>query len=123
MKKLKLVFPYPPSELLPNKHTHWSVKAKAAREAREQGYYAILEQRGTTDKPQLKSVALDITWYPPKGKVSDHDGLLSASKSYLDSLVDSGIIIDDSPKVIKLVSLHVGDKGDRPRTEIIIREV
>lgn len=123
MKKLKLILPYPPSELLLNRHTHWAVKAKAAREARRTAFYAILEQRGPKDRHCLNSVALNITWYPGKGRVADTDSLLACSKPLLDSLVDAQIIADDSPKVIKVVSLHMGKPVQEPRTEIIIREV
>jgi len=119
--KIKLILPYPPSELLPNKHTHWSVKAKATREVREQAYWMAKNQ--TRLYGSWTSVALDITFYPPKGRVADMDGLYAAFKPCLDSLVDAQIIADDSPKVIKLVSLHVGEKSDNPRTEIIVEEV
>jgi hypothetical protein len=32
---LKLIFDFPPKELLPNKKCHWAVKARVTREARE----------------------------------------------------------------------------------------
>ena len=126
--KIKLTLPYPPSELLPNRHTHWSVKAKATRKARKDAYYearnqAHSESFATALPEPMESVALDITFYPPKGRVADMDGLYAAFKPCLDSLVDAKIIKDDSPKVIKLVNLHVGSKSDNPRTEITVSEL
>ena len=123
MKKLRLILPYPPSELLPNKHTHWSVKAKATREARKTAYWMILEQRGIGKDKPMDSVALDITFYPAIGRGLDYDNMLTCCKPYLDSMTDAKIIKDDSSKVIKLVSLRVGEKSDEPRTEIIVEEV
>ena len=125
--KIKLILPYPPSELLPNRHTHWSVKAKATREARRDAFLMALHQESIDSivaHPPMDSVALDITFYPPKGRIADTDSLYSAMKPIIDGgLVDTSIIKDDSPKVIKLVSLHVGEKSDNPRTEITVEEV
>jgi len=121
--RIKLILPYPPSELLLNKHTHWRVKADATNLARIDAYYMAFDQGAHRNKP-MASVALDITFYPPKGRVADTDSLYGALKPIIDGgLVDAGIIKDDSPKVIKLVSLHVGEKSDNPRTEITVEEV
>ena len=120
---MKLTFPYPPKELLPNRKASWQQLMAVTGGTREDCYYHALEQKEHI-KAQfpLKQVELEITWYPPdKRRIADFDSIFRATKPILDSLVDAKIIKDDSPKIIRGVKLSYGkvDK-DNPRTEIDI---
>ena len=118
----KLEFPYPDMRLLPNRKAHWAELMRATAEARYDAYVYCLAYK--LDKPVMDKVEIEITWYPRSRKVADIDSLLRCCKPYLDSLVDAGIILDDSPKVIKQMTLRMGEVDKlNSRTEINIEEV
>jgi len=118
---VKLVLPYPPSELLPNKKASWQKKMVLTKQLRQQAFYEILAQDNRIR--MMDSVSLTLTFYPPNGILADFDSLYRAFKPFQDALVDTHILQDDSPKVIKKVTLQMGkpDK-EHPRTEIEIEE-
>jgi Holliday junction resolvase RusA-like endonuclease len=123
VKSIKLTLPYPPSELLPNKKSNRWQKAEVTKQCRSDGFN-LLYNEWKTNHPLLRSVNMVITFVPPNYRYADWDSLFRAFKPYLDSIVDIGILYDDSPKVIKQVTLKMGkpDK-ENPRTEVDISEV
>lgn len=90
---VRIVLPWPPSELSPNKRQHWAQLAKAkklyrtacATRARIQGL----------DRMAVNAVNLKLTFYPPTRRRFDLDNLLARMKSGLDGLADV-IGVDDS---------------------------
>lgn len=90
---MKIVLPWPPSELSPNKRQHWAQLAKAkklyraacATQARMQGLDRMAAQR----------LHLSLTFYPPTRRAFDLDNLLARMKSGLDGLADV-MGVDDS---------------------------
>lgn len=90
---MRIVLPWPPSELSPNKRQHWAVTAKAkkyyrtlcATEARFQGL----------DRMAAKRLHLSLTFYPPTRRAFDLDNLLARMKAGLDGLADV-MGVDDS---------------------------
>ena len=90
---MRIVLPWPPSELSPNKRQHWAQLAKAkklyravcATQARLQGL----------DHMAVSAVHLKLTFTPPTRRRFDLDNLLARMKSGLDGLADV-IGVDDS---------------------------
>ena len=90
---VRIVLPWPPSELSPNKRQHWAQLAKAkklyraacATQARLQGL----------DRMSVDAVHLKLTFAPPTRRRFDLDNLLARMKSGLDGLADV-IGVDDS---------------------------
>ena len=90
---MRIVLPWPPSELSPNKRQHWAKLAKAkklyraacATQARLQGLDRMASER----------LHLSLTFYPPTRRAFDLDNLLARMKSGLDGLADV-IGVDDS---------------------------
>ena len=90
---MKIILPWPPSELSPNKRQHWAQLAKAkklyratcATEARLQGL----------DRMAVSAVHLKLTFTPPTRRRFDLDNLLARMKSGLDGLADV-LGVDDS---------------------------
>ena len=129
MADIKLVLPYPPSELLPNRKTDRWTKAKVTRASRQEAAliaFDYLNQIGRGRRialpcPLIGRCSMTITWYPRTQKIADCDSLMRASKPFFDGLKDGWIIKDDSWDVIVERTLRRGppDK-DNPRTEIII---
>ena len=122
---MKLNFQYPPKELLPNKKASWQTQMMITKQVRRDSGLTGLAQSWNPDKiGTLSHCSLVITWYPSdKRRIADFDSQLRASKPILDSLVDAGFILDDSPAVIKSVTLRYGEPDKaHPRTEIEIKE-
>lgn len=93
MNETRIILPWPPSELSPNKRQHWAKLAKAkklyraacATQARLQGL----------DRMAVNAVHLKLTFTPPTRRRFDLDNLLARMKSGLDGLADV-IGVDDS---------------------------
>ena len=93
MNETRIILPWPPSELSPNKRQHWAQLAKAkklyraacATQARLQGL----------DRMAVNAVHLKLTFHPPTRRRFDLDNLLARMKSGLDGLADV-IGVDDS---------------------------
>lgn len=67
-------------------------------------------------------VELQITWYEPN-KRRDLDNIVFAVKFIQDALVSAGIIENDSQKYIKKLSHTVEIDREKPRIEVVIREL
>lgn len=119
-----ITLPWPPMSLMPNRKTNRWLKARDTKEAREQAYFIALSQVTVSQLRKLGSVRLWYTFYPPDRIQRDYDSLLRACKPLTDSLVDANILAGDSPKVIKQVTLRMGEVSrDNARVEISIEEV
>ena len=90
---VRIVLPWPPSELSPNRRQHWAklagakkiYRAACATQARLQGVERMAAGR----------LHLSLTFYPPTRRAYDLDNLLARMKSGLDGLADV-IGVDDS---------------------------
>ena len=93
-----IILPWPAKQLHPNARVHWAVRAKHAKKARADGYYAA-KAVGVTAHPN--GAALAIVFYPPDARRRDMDGMLSAIKSALDGIADA-LGVDDSRFAINM---------------------
>ncbi len=120
-----LTLPFPESILLPNRKEHWAVKYPFVQAARQVAWATSLEaiMRIPGWQPITKC-AVYYTWFPPDNRARDDDNYTSACKPFLDGLVSSGLLLDDSNKVVQSVkgSFAPVDKVN-PRTEVLIMEV
>lgn len=87
-----ILLPWPPKELSLNGRLHWSVKAKAAKSAREAAGWATKVSGVKVDGDE--NIDLHITFYPPDRRKRDMDGMLSSLKASLDGIAD-GLNVDD----------------------------
>jgi hypothetical protein len=91
----ELILPWPDRALHPNARVHWSVRAKAAKIAK-QSAFVLAREAGWREMP-LPDGPLHcwIDGYPCDRRRRDADGLLSSLKPALDGIADS-LGIDDS---------------------------
>lgn len=90
---IRVILPWPTSDLSPNARGHWAIKARAKKayrtlcawEAQSQGLGRIYAER----------LHLKITFVPPNRRARDLDNLLASIKSGLDGLCDV-LGVDDS---------------------------
>ena len=85
--------PWPNPVLNPNQRPHWAVKAKAAKAAKQDAFYATKEAAPVINKD--KKIHAWIYFYPPNKRKRDDDNLLSAFKPYRDGIADA-LAVDDS---------------------------
>ena len=105
---MKIILPWPPSQLSPNTRQHWAVTAKAkklyraacATQARLQGI----------DRMAVNAVHLKLTFCPPTRRRFDLDNLLARMKSGLDGLADV-IEVDDSRWTLEISKSSEPTKG------------
>lgn len=78
---MRIVLPYPPNALWPNKRPHWSAKARATRSYRN---WAKLAAHGA------KPGKVHLIFCPkPFGPKPDMDNCIAAAKSLQDGLADA----------------------------------
>ena len=115
---LKLTFPYPPSELNPNKRLHWAQKVKLKNQQKDLGF--ALASRYADEFLDAKSVALSFVFYADSKRGYDLDNALASCKSLLDGIAQ-GININD--KKFRPITIDRG-KPDKnhPRVEITLEK-
>jgi crossover junction endodeoxyribonuclease RusA len=109
----EISLPWPPAELSPNSRCHWSVKARKAKQIK-QDCWALTKASGLKIEHEGK-IPLSITFRPPSKARYDMDNCLARSKAALDGLA-FGLGVDD---VRFVLTLEMGEpvKGG----EIVVR--
>lgn len=106
---LRIELPLPPKELSPNARVHWSVRARATREAIDQVFAAVLEQGG---KPRsFDHATVTMTFVVPNKRRRDKQNLIGASKAYIDGLVGTVIKDDNWQSIEEIYPPIVYEKG------------
>lgn len=99
------------------RNAHFRVLDKAKKE------FELVVGPLLTGVPKLSIITLEYVHYHGKGIVPDTNNVLSVEdKFFQDTLVNKGILPDDSPEYIKQTLFRYGgiDKGN-PRVDVIIR--
>ncbi len=84
--------PWPSRALHPNAREHWTQIAKAKKRARELAYWTA--KAYGVKLIETCPLQVSLTYYPPDKRRRDLDGMLSASKAFLDGLSDA-LGVDD----------------------------
>jgi len=88
---MRIELPWPPRALWPNARGHWTRKAKASKQYREDATLTCIMQR----VPNMAApVTARITFCPPDRRARDLDNMLSAIKAGIDAIA-SRIAVDD----------------------------
>ena len=82
--------PWPPKELSPNARKHWRACASIRKKYKEECWILAKSQR-----PNLVTDHLEVTFHPPDGRKRDLDNMLASCKSLLDA-VSLAVGRDDS---------------------------
>ena len=121
MKELTVTIDHLPySELMPNRKLYWAAKAKVAAIARRDACIEALNCMGTWIAPERASVFYRFTAKDKRKR--DLDNLIAASKASLDGLRDAGVIASDDADYLSISGAEIV-KGDKAKTELIVREV
>lgn len=120
MITITLADTYPPSHNLTWAGVHWGNRRALADQMR---WHMAIEAKA--QYPGLRivnQVDILITAYAGRGqRAIDADNI--EAKSWIDGLVDVGILKNDSPKYVRTVSLRTIDTKEETMTVIEIREV
>lgn len=96
---IRLTLPFPPRQLSPNaRPKHWSEKARAVRQYREDCGWTAVEAHTNAGRPVavLKPpVRATVTFVVPNRHKRDTDNLLAMLKPAWDGLVDAGVLEGD----------------------------
>ena len=101
----------PNPELNPNKRLHRMRLSHAKREARRQAWALALEA-GVPPAP-ISRAHVTITFIASDRVRRDLDNLFASMKSYIDGLVDAGVVEDDAAtNVSYTISYERGEKAN-----------
>ena len=78
--------------------THWQTLSKLSKKAREDAFILSLAEKPDDWETPAKAT-VEITQYHARTPL-DYEGLACQAAAYLDGMVDSGILLDDSPDVV-----------------------
>lgn len=119
---VRIILPWPPTDLSPNKRLHWTQVAKLKREYRKDCWVTTLEQMNRLNpKPGFKeqSLHLELTFLPPDKRHYDRDNLVARMKSGIDGMCDA-LNIDDSQ--FAMISANLASQKDLvPRTGSLVQ--
>ena len=88
-------------------HSHWSQRAKTVKALRK----LAKDEFTWRDIPKMEKVKIRVTFYPPNNRRRDSPNVLYAtSKPLIDGIVDSGVLKDDSDKIVRGIELVPGDR-------------
>ena len=96
---MRVILPWPTSDLSPNARGHWAIKARA-KKAYRTACAAQARSQGLT-RSASERVHLKITFVPPNRRARDLDNLLASLKSGLDGLCDV-LGVDDAKWSIEI---------------------
>lgn len=106
---------FPPRPLWPNARPHWAEKAKAAKLARTQAFYATKSYLGQNPYPD-GLIRLRYTLHPkPKGPHPDRDNIVAACKAIQDGIC-SALGVDD--KALDAPQVLIADR--RPSGALVV---
>lgn len=117
MKSLTIIFPsLPPSELMPNRSRslHWAKLGSIAADARRAGFWLGTEALLVEKWSAPSKASIKYTFRVKNKRVRDLDALVRACKPWIDGLVDSGVLVDDSGWVLSIAGaeLVLSDKNE-----------
>jgi crossover junction endodeoxyribonuclease RusA len=94
---MKIILPYPNSELMPNRKNgkHWGATVKAKDAARDNAYFSTLEVLKAQQLTHGGLIPLQITFVQADKRHRDLDNLLAASKPTIDGIAKA-LRVDDS---------------------------
>jgi len=111
---MKIILPWPPKELSPNARVHWSVRARIAKNYRNE--CMVLTRNSGAKIDWHGDIHLFIDFYPPDRRRYDDDNLSSRLKSGRDGVADA-LGVDD-----KRFRAHPYLRDDvRPGGEVVLR--
>jgi crossover junction endodeoxyribonuclease RusA len=91
---MTVTLPWPHKDLWPNSRPHWAALARHRKKAREAGYWLALEA-GVGGVLGADKATVSLMFVPPNAIRRDTDGMIGATKGFLDGIADA-IGIDDS---------------------------
>lgn len=115
MPEAKIFLPWPDKVLSPNARKHWTVVAKAKKKAKNDTYYAVLEQG--IGKIDADRITVRVSFYPPNRHHYDTDGLVSRMKAGFDA-ISLAIGIDDSKWNLELAPRGPIEKNGMVKIEL-----
>ena len=125
-RRIFLVLPYiPPRDAFPSafEGRHWS--ARAGTKAKMKADIMLLIATGAPNRAAIAGGSFEkahvtITFRSPKGNY-DADNALSASKGWIDGLVEAGILVNDT--VLRVAYTVQWERHAEEETEILVEEV
>ena len=112
MRKLTTVFPcLPPPELNPNnlRRNHWSKRSSVSKTSREYAKWQSSADRNlqwSGYANPMEKVTINILFGIKGRREIDLDNLLSASKAWIDGIVDAGIMASDKRSCVRRITIE-----------------
>mgnify|MGYP001297479855 CR=1 FL=1 len=116
MERVTITVSRPSPVLSPNGRVVWQARAREARYAREEAYYAALAVLGSNWQPWAGRVWLLIRWCAA-GRIPDLDNAAARLKPTIDGIVAAGLMSDDDQ--IAGMRIERGRTEGKPRVELV----
>ena len=100
---------------------HWRSAAAKTKAMREYAWGECFQIKGHPSKPYAKAI-IHFAFFLASNRRRDTLNLMHGCKTYIDGIVDAGIIADDDWKTLSVGKATVSVDRDNPRVEITIVE-
>lgn len=114
MTSVRLTLPFPPRALSPNARVHWAVKAAAVKDYRF-ACMVIAKNKGVRFTGAVKARLI----FECGSRLWDQDNCTAAFKAGWDGIVDSRLLVDDSPEHLHVVETLV-QKGTKREVRVLL---
>lgn len=112
-----LVYPVRPWTLNSERTWHHYKRAKYVKEWRE-AYCALALAQGV---PAVTAIEVEATPYlSGRGRTQDVGACFPAVKAAVDGLVDAGVIPEDNPTYVKMLSFRAPQKGKKGENSLLL---
>ena len=117
---VEVKLPLPPAALHTHAKGHWRQKSKATAEARQVARWAAKE---AVSGQSWEHAEIDYLFRLPDNRRRDAANLVAACKSYVDGVVDAGLIPDDCWQMLSIGAAVCEIDRDDPGVTLVFRKV
>lgn len=124
MTSVRLTLPFPPRELSPNyRPKHWGALYRAKKAYREACEVLARDVRNTSgvSYPLKSPVQARVIFAVARGELPDEDNCTASFKAGWDGIVDSKLLVDDSPEHLHVVETLV-QRGPKREVRVLLED-
>ena len=124
MTSVRLTLPFPPKLLSPNgRPKHWGALHEAKKRYRHACKVLATDVRNLSSfsYPLKSPVQARVIFVVPRGLLPDEDNCTASFKAGWDGIVDSKLLVDDSPEHLHVVETLV-QRGPKREVRVLLED-
>lgn len=116
---MKLELEFPPSELLVNRRDHWKKYRPVVKRCRQDACYLAMAE----NESPVQFARVHYDFYFPNNLPRDLANYIHMCKPYVDGVVDSGYLPNDSWQYLRMGHVEPHIDADKPRVVLTFEAI